>query len=591
LIEPRIYRAAFVPALLAVVLVMFSLESRPRPLPQGLAADVLFEGEQAAVEARRIAAEHPDRAAGTPGSRAVAEQVRDAFARSGFAVERQRFDHDGDELVNVIGRRAGRSLEQVVVIAARDATGVPDAAGSAADTAALIEIARVFEGRPSRKTLILASVDGSALGDVGIARLLDEIDGPELVDGVLLVSGLGADPGEPPAIVPWSNDTTRAGIGLQRTVAASLREELEPPAAAASPAGQLARMAFPLGIGGQGVLLAEGYDAVRISGDGELSDSAVDEPVDEDRLGGLGRATLRTITALDQGPAPERGPRSYVTIAGQVMPGWVLAVLAATLILPALAAGVDALARARRRGAPVGPWLLWIALGLAPFAIGYGLASLLALLGATPEPPPAPAAPGLYPLDGPAIAVLAAVVGAVALSWVALRRFAGPTARGLDEAPGSGAGVAVTLALAAATLALWLIDPFAALVAVPAVHLWMLVTLVDPPPPRRVRFGLVAAGLVLPALLAVYQLFVLGLDPIAGAWYLLLLVLGGEVGIASVAVAALFTAVLGSVVAIVRRSGDVAEDVPGAPPSPSTRGPLGYAGPGSLGGTDSALRR
>jgi hypothetical protein len=350
-------------------------------------------------------------------------------------------------------------------------------------------------------------------------------------------------------------------------------------------------MAFPLGIGGQGVLLAEGYDAVRISGDGELSDGAAAEPVDEDRLGGLGRATLRTISALDQGPTPERGPRSYVTIAGQVMPGWVLAVLAATLILPALAAGVDALARARRRRAPVGPWLLWIAVGLAPLAIGYGLASLLALLGATPEPPPAPAAPGLYPLDGAAIAVLGVVVGAVALSWVGLRRFAGPTARGLDEAPGSGAGVAVALALAAGALALWLVDPFAALLAVPAVHLWMLATLVDPPPSRRVRIGLVAGGLVLPALLAVYQLFVLGLDPLAGAWYLLLLVLGGEVGIASVAVAALFTAVFGSVVAIVRRSGDAAGDVPGTPLSPSTRGPLGYAGPGSLGGTDSALRR
>jgi hypothetical protein len=591
LIEPRIYRAAFVPALLAVVLVMFSLESRPRPLPQGLAADVLFEGEQAATEARRIAAEHPDRAAGTAGNRAVADEVRAAFAGSGFAVERQRFEEDGDELVNVIGRRAGRSLEQVVVIAARDATGIPDAAGSAADTAALIEIARVFEGRPSRKTLILASVDGSTLGDAGILRLLEEIDGPDLVDGVLVISGLGADPGEPPAIVPWSNDTTRAGIGLQRTVAESLRQELEPPGAAASPAGQLARMAFPLGIGGQGVLLAEGYDAVRISGDGELSDSGGGEPVSEDRLGGLGRATLRTITALDQGPPPQRGPRTYVTIASQVMPGWVLAVLAGTLILPALAAGIDAFARARRRRAPVGPWLLWIVLGLVPFAIAYGLANSLELFGATPEPPQAPVAPSLYALDGPAIAVLAVVVAVAVLTWIGLRRFAGPTARGLDEAPGSGAGVAVALALSGAALALWLIDPFAALVAVPAVHCWMLATLIDPPPARRVRFGLIAAGLVLPLLLALYQLFVLGLDPLSGAWYLLLLVLGGQVGLVTVLVAALFTAVLGSVVAIARRPGDAAGTAPGAPLSPTTRGPLTYAGPGSLGGTDSALRR
>ncbi len=591
MIEPRIYRAAFVPALLAVVLVMFSLESRPRPLPQGLAADVLFEGEQATAEANRIATEHPDRVAGSAGDRAVASQVAEAFAGSGFAVEQQRFDEDGDELVNVIGRRAGRSRRQVVAIAARDATGVPDAAGSAADTAALVELARVFEGRPSRKTLILASVDGSALGDLGTTRLLDEIDGPELVDGIVVVSGLGAGGTEPPAVVPWSNDVTRAGIALQRTVAESLRQEIESPSAAPSPAGQLARLAFPLGIGGQGVLLAAGYDAVRISGDGELSDTAANAPVDEERLGGMGRATLRTLTALDQGPRPEHGPRTYVTVAGQMMPGWVLALLAGTLILPALAASIDAFARARRRRAPVGSWLLWIVLGLVPFAVGYALAQLLALVGATPEPPPAPVAPSLHPLDVPALVVLAVVLGTVAAVWAALRRFAGPTARRIGDAPGSGAGVAVALALAAGGLALWLIDPFAALLAVPAIHLWMLATLIDPPPARRVRVGLVAGGLVLPLLLVVFQLFVLDVNPLAGAWYLLLLVLGGQVGLASVLVAALFTAIFGVVVAIVRRAG-VAPDASGAGPgAPSTRGPLSYAGPGSLGGTDSALRR
>jgi hypothetical protein len=589
LIEPRVYRAAFVPALLAVVLVMFSLESRPRPLPQGLAADVLFEGDQAAAEARRIAAEHPDRSPGSPGDRATAGDVGRAFADSGFAVERQRFADDERELVNVIGRRAGRSRRQVVVIAARDAPGVPDAPGSAADTAALIEIARVFEGRPSHKTLILASVDGSTLGDVGVSRLLDEIDGPDLVDGAILVSGLGAGADEPPAIVPWGNDTTRAGIGLQRTAAESIREEVGAPASGASPAGQLARLAFPLGIGGQGVLLTEGYDAVRISGDGELSDSSVAAAVDEDRLGGLGRATLRAVTALDQGPAPERGPRSYVTVADQVMPGWVLAALAAALILPAAAAAIDAFARARRRRAPVAPWLVWIAVGALPILVGLVVAELLALAGATPDPPPSPVAPDLVPLDGPALAVLAVVAGATALAWLGLRRFAGPTARSLDDASRSGAGVAVALALSVAAVVLWLVDPFAALLAVPAVHLWILATLVDPLPSRRVRIVLLAAGLVAPLLLAVHQLFVLGLDPLGGVWYLLLLVLGGQVTLQAVAVGAVFVAVLALVAAIVWRAPTGGGG--GEPVTPTTRGPLSYAGPGSLGGTESALRR
>lgn len=587
LIEPRIYRAAFVPALLAVVLVMFSLESRPRPLPQGLAADVLFDGAQAADGARTIAVEQPDRSAGSPGDLAVADQVGATFDEAGFTVERQPFEHDGRELLNVIGRRAGESRRQIVVVAGRDAAGEPDAAGSAADTAALIELARVFEGRPSRKSLVLVSVDGTTLGEVGTVRLLDELDEPELVDAVLFASGLGGGGGGPPTIAAWGNTTTRAGISLQRTAAESVRSELEAPAEGPGSLGQLARLAFPLGVGGQGVLIAHGYDSVRISGDGELSETSPAAPVDEDRLGALGRATLRTITALDQGPTPERGPRTYVTVAGQVLPGWALALLAGTLLLPVLAVSVDALARARRRGASVLPWLLWIGGGAVSLLAGLALAKLLALAGVIPEPPEAPVAPALYPVDAAALVTIAAVAATVALAWIGLRHLSARRELELADPAAPGAGVAVALALAGAGLALWLADPFAALFAVPAVHLWLLAVLVEPAPPPRARLALIAGGLVLPLLLVLYQLLLLGTDPIGGAWYLLLLLVGGQVGLWSAVIGAAFVAALASVLKIARRRGGDVEP----PPPPSTRGPLSYAGPGSLGGTRSALRR
>ena len=38
--------------------------------------------------------------------------------------------------MNVIGRRAGRSRHQIVIVAGQDAETVPDATGSASDTAA-----------------------------------------------------------------------------------------------------------------------------------------------------------------------------------------------------------------------------------------------------------------------------------------------------------------------------------------------------------------------------------------------------------------------------------------------------------------------
>ena len=114
MIEPRVYRAAFVPALLAVVLAMFSLESRPRPLPQGLAADVLFDGAQAADLATRIATDTPDRRAGTPGTSRPPSWWPTPSPRAGSAAgaagspHLQRFTHAGHDLVNVVGRRAGQ---------------------------------------------------------------------------------------------------------------------------------------------------------------------------------------------------------------------------------------------------------------------------------------------------------------------------------------------------------------------------------------------------------------------------------------------------------------------------------------------------
>lgn len=587
MIEPRIYRAAFVPAVLAVILVMFSLESRPPPLPQGLAADVLFDGRQAAAATRQIVAGDRDRRPGTVGDRAVATSVRRAFEGRDFGVQVDRFERDGKPLVNVIGRRAGKSRRQIVVVAARDAATVPDAGGSAGDTAALMELSRVFEGRPSRKTIVLASIDGSTLGQAGARRLAQDLDAPDQVDAVLVVSGIGTATGEAPTIVAWSNDATRGGIGLGRTVAASIRQELKSAAPGPSPGGQVARLAFPIGIGAQGVLLEQGYDAVRIAGHGEVAESG-GPVVDEDRLGGLGRATLRTVTALDQGSTPERGPRTYVFLAGQVMPGWALSVLGFCLLLPVLVASVDAFARARRRRRAVGPWSMLLGVSALALAVGLGLGHVLALAGATPEPPDAPVPPGRYPLDAPAGAVLGAVAAVIALAWIGLRHLARRTDAALADASAPGAAVAAVLVLSLATLVMWVINPFAGLILAPGLHLWMLATLTDPPPRRRTRTAMVAAGLVLPALLALYHLIILDIDPLSGVWYLFLLVVGGHVSLLAALLGCVMAAALGSLWSIARAKHPEVE----APPQrPSVRGPGSYAGPGSLGGTPSALRR
>ena len=590
MIEPRVYRAAFVPALLALVLVMFSLESQPAPLPQGLAADVLFDGEAAMDAAAAIARATPDRRPGTPGDLSVAASVERAFRARGFVPERQRFSEAGKDMVNVIGRRAGRSRRQIVLVAARDASSNPDATGSAADTAALLEFSRVLAGRPSRKTLVLASVDGSTLGQLGAARLADALGGPDQVDAVLVVSNLGSRERKGPLIVPWSNDSGRPGIGLQRTVADSLRQEVDEPVGGTGALGQLARLGFPIGVGAQGVMLERGFDSVRISGSGELPHGGRSpKDLDEDRLGGLGRAALRSVTALDGGPPPRHGPGSYVIAGGQVVPEWIPSLLALAFLLPALVAAVDAFARARRRRHPVAPWFRWVAASIVPFAAGLALGELLVLAGATPEPPPAPVAPGDYPLDPAAVAVLAGVAAVTGLLWLGARFLAVRGDPSLRDRSAPGAACATALVVAFTVLALWVVSPYAALLLVPAVHLWMLAALAEPPPTRRTRLLLVAGGLLPPAAVAVYYMIALSTDPLAGAWYLFLLVTGHTVGLSTAVIGCVLLGTLVSVVGITRvRDREAPRPVEDAP---RVYGPGAYAGPGSLGGTESALRR
>jgi hypothetical protein len=594
-IEPRIYRAAFLPALLVVVVVMFSLGSRPSAVGENLAADVLFEGRQSVVTLREYVRRHPDRSPGSTGDAAAAVTVAQRFAEHGFETRRVEFRAQDRRLTNVVGRRVGSSRDQIVVLADRDARGVPDAAGSAADTAALLELARALEGRVTRKTVVLASVDGSTLGNVGAERLSRTLAEGGRVDAVLAISNLAAPRSRGPLLVATSNDANRGSIGLQRTAASALRQEIGRLPGDEGALAQLARISFPLGIGDQATLLEDGVEALRFSGSGELPPPSSQrrlEDVDVERYGDFGRAVLRTMSALDGAEkAPGHGPETYVIAARQVMPGWPLSLLALSLILPALVASVDAFARARRRREPVGVWLWWVLGGALPFVAGLVVAQLLAWFGATPEVPAAPVAPELNPFDGAAALALAGVAAAVALSWLLLRPVVARRAGRMLDAASPGAGCAVALVLSGATLAAWILNPYAALLLVPALHLWLLAVLADVDVRRPTLVIMALGGLVPLAAVALFYMSRLSLGPLEGLWYLFMLVVGHDVSVPAALLACVYVSLLISVAAIIRTRSVVPAEPEEEPERPRVFGPGGYAGPGSLGGTESALRR
>ena len=152
----------------------------------------------------------------------------------------------------------------------------------------------------------------------------------------------------------------------------------------------LLRLAIPAGIGEQGPLIADGHDAVTLTSAGELPlPASQDRPADlsSPSLGGIGRAALALALALDASPGPlEHGPESYVPLAGKLIPGWAIALLAIALLAPVAVVSLDGLARASRRSEPLVPAAAWLLSRMIPFFATALLAYLMALVGLIPAP-------------------------------------------------------------------------------------------------------------------------------------------------------------------------------------------------------------
>jgi hypothetical protein len=132
----------------------------------------------------------------------------------------------------------------------------------------------------------------------------------------------------------------------------------------------------------------------------------------------------------------------------------------------------------------------------------------------------------------------------------------------------------------------WLRNPYAAALLVAPLHLWLaVVALVRLP--RGVRVALVVAGLIPAALATAAIARQLGYGAGDFAWTLVLLVAGGGIGPLTWLMWSVVGGAAVAAAAIALRPPEEGE----APAEVTVRGPLSYAGPGSLGGTESALRR
>lgn len=530
MLDLRLYRLAFAPALAALVICAFSLDGVPEPIePEPVT--LTFEGGRAAATAREIVALGDDRTPGSAADSAAADLVRERFsALEAGSVSEQAFeaDVDGSERVlrNVILTLPGTSERTLVVLAGRDSRAGPGATSSAAATALLVELAQHLGVAGRERTLILASTGAASAESEGAHELVEALPEPELVDGVLVIAQPSAAETAAPHLVVSSTEERAPALELVRTAEAQLEERAEVPAGLAGPFGQLARLALPGAAGEQAALNGAGFDAVAFSSAGELPvQPEADDPaaLDPALLTDYGSAVLATLGALNARPGGlEPSPDAYVRFSGNIVPGWAITLLALTLLLPPAAISVSELARAARRGEhPARAWR-WAAAWLTPVGAAVAIVYLLGLVGLVPSPS-LPYDPGRFDL-GPAEALALALVAgsAIAVWWaLGLRRVpAGPERATLAAA----CGAVATLAAGA----LWVANPYLALLAVPVVHLPALHAL-RPEAARRYAIPVAVAAIV-PVAAA--------LAHVAGAldwglstpWQMVLLLAGGGAG-------------------------------------------------------------
>jgi hypothetical protein len=593
MLDPRIYRTGLVVVALALIVLAFSFDDQQGALGTTLAPDA-FNGQNAYNNMIAMAKNNPIRSPGSAGDDALATEVAQNFTQSGFNPSTTTFTgrtvNGPQTLENVVGVRPGQSGESIVIVAHRDSLGYL-ATADLSGTATLIELARDLAGETLQRTVVLASTSGSA-GTAGAIRLASALGGP--VDAVIVLGDLASAHVRWPVIVPWSDGQVVAPTMLRNTLAAALGAQAGIRPGGTSVAGQFLHLAFPFTLSEQAPFGAKGLPAVLLSLSGERGPAADDVPQSPAQITALGRTVLQTISALDGGPSIP-APSAYVLFDGKVLPGWAIRLFVLALILPVLGATIDGLARARRRGQAVGRWVLWVLAGALPFAV-----AVLGVLGARAvgwinAAPPGPVGPGAVPLHSAGIAVMAGAAVLLVVAFLALRPFIIRLVGGqpnLAHRPGepvsSGAAAAVLLVLCVVTLAIWFENPFAAALVVPALHLWMWVVTPAVRLRRPAALVLLIAGVAAPALAIVYYALTLGFGPVGVAWEAVLLIAGGHVGLVS---ALEWSVVLGCVASVVVIALWAARERRPEQAPVTVRGPIGYAGPGSLGGTESALRR
>ena len=560
-LNARLYRTCWLIAGVALIVSLLTLESPSRGPEPALPSSI--DGAGVLTLSERIGAVAPERPAGSEGDLAAARMVQNQFAQlpgMGSKVQVQDFvARIGDRRVPlqnvylaVPGQSGGSARAGVLVVAPRDTPrGV--AAGTSS-TAILLSLARQSATTRHLRPHLFVSTDGNTIGQAGMRWFLRSFSGIEISSG-LVIDGLGDNAGDQGHLWARGMDN-RHSLQIARRAAAAVTRAGGRPVANPGLSDQLLGLAVPQTLGDQGAAIAAGIPAVTLSARPDSPLRAGAAPTAE-RLSIGANAAADLLNVLDQ-PDQVGDPDASLELAGRIVRPTVARLVLLLLLLPVLVGAVEAAAPSRRKG--------WLRDALRPttarivaVVVVLFAAHLMSLFnlwpqsaaGAPPQPQDVPF--GWGPLLG------AALVGVL---FAGLRLRVRRPRRVLE-----GQAPVALLVLAGALLALWLVSPFALLLALPAAHLVLVAGQVS----RVWHVRLLALAGVLPLVLLAANVAA-GLDRnlLFAAWYLLDTTASGARGVWGPLLGAV---ILGALWALATFAGDRAHEVAHPSGGPTRRRP------------------
>lgn len=475
----KVYRAAWIVTLIVIVIALFTLGSpdTPKLSPE----PVSFDGERAAEDLRTLAREYPQRVAGSDPDNRAAVWVQQEMKRIGLETHIESFTATVNgktaALQNVYGISKGTTAGTIVLVANRDVVplATQGANDNASGVAALLELARTFNVTAHGRSIIFLCTSGDAYGALG-ARNFVENHQSDNVLGVIALSRVAGRDANGVSLDGWSSTSKVAPPWLWLVSAPAARVagnlEVELPTFAA----QILRLAVPTSAGSQGPFVGVGAPAITVSADTASVPAAADtlNTVSSETLTRMGDTVQAMVMAIDDSAGPgERSGGTIFLTRKRTLSGGALAVILAMLLLPLTAVTVDLYAHCRRARITLRTAFLRAALHLAPWLVLIAIVYFANFIGQLPKSPDAVIPPGSRLALNPRylrVAVLAVLMVAAYAYAVAVEH---RLERRVWTDPRATIFVA-HLVLTVIALLTILIDPYAALLVVPAAVLWPL---------------------------------------------------------------------------------------------------------------------